>query len=732
VALNAISGFTGDVTLSAVGNPGTATFAPNPATPPGNSALTISGAGVGSYTFDVYGTSVVTPSLVHSDTVNLVVSATPPPAPTPLTPADGAVDVPIKPTYTWSDVGAASYDIEIATDPGFTNIVDSATGLTEASYVGAPLAPGTLHYWHVRPNNACGAGSFSVTFHFTTRTLPCILLVDDDNDSPDTLPYFTAALDSLGYDYDVASNDSPSLGEMAGYEIVIWFSGDRFGGSAGPGGTDEANLATYLDSGGRLFLSSQDYLYDFGLTTFGQTYLGIGSFTSDSGNATTKYGVAGDPIGDGLGPYPLTYPSGFSDYGDIVNADSGASVAFRSSATGGNNLDVDKDGGAWRTVFFGTDWVPIYNNNAANGRQVLDRILQWFGGCACDAVHDADFTWDPPAPIAGQEVTLYGSAAGDAPISFAWDLGDGSGDSGQTITHTYSLAGAYTVVMTATNCTTATAIVSNTVTVAPCLSPTLSLLESDSPVEWGQPVHFTATVTAGTPPLVYTWDFGGDGDGTGTDTATPVYTYTLPGTYTATVTVSNMCGSAQESTVVDVTCIDPEATFTSDSPVELGEAMHFTSVVTSVGQITYTWDFGDGVGASTEANPTYTYGDPGSYTVTLAVGNYCGTAEVGANVEVRCFLPAGEVSSNSPVALGQPVYLTATLTGTGPLTYTWDMGGPGAGTGLDTPTPVFTYTAANDYLVTLVAGGPCGKVTFTETVKVEGIFHYVYLPLIRK
>jgi hypothetical protein len=182
--------------------------------------------------------------------------------------------------------------------------------------------------------------------------------VDDDNDAPDVLPYYTAALDSLGYGYNVSPSDSPDLSDMQGYSMVMWFSGDRYGGSAGPDDTDETNLAAYLDSGGRLFLSSQDYLYDFELTPFGSNYLGISTFSNDTGNASTKYGVAGDPIGDGLGPYPLNYPSGFMDYGDIVNASAGASVAFHSSAGGGNNLDIDKDGGDWRTVFFGTSWVP--------------------------------------------------------------------------------------------------------------------------------------------------------------------------------------------------------------------------------------------------------------------------------------------------------------------------------------------------------------------------------------
>jgi len=220
---------------------------------------------------------------------------------------------------------------------------------------------------------------------FALEPLPCILLVDDDNDNPDTAPYFTAALDTLGYDYDLfdtSGGSGPGLDGLQGYKMVIWFSGDTYGGTAGPNGTDETNLAAYLDGGGRLFLSSQDYLYDVGLTSFGQNYLGIGSYTDDSGNATVKYGVAGDPIGSGLGPYNLTYPSGYSDYGDIVNPGTGASVAFTSAAGGGGNkLDIDKALGEWKTVFFGTDWVAIYNNNAANGVQVLGTIIDWFGGC---------------------------------------------------------------------------------------------------------------------------------------------------------------------------------------------------------------------------------------------------------------------------------------------------------------------------------------------------------------
>ncbi len=317
--------------------------------------------------------------------------------------------------------GTTVQDLSLAALPVWTvsgYVRDSSTNAPLAAtveFTDAPVPPvstnpGTGFYsiqvaegtWHLKASAALHqsvtaevAVAGNVTQDFYLDPLPCILLVDDDNNAPDTLPYFTAALDTMGYDYavfDTAGAGGPSLDELSGYNMVFWFSGDTYGGTAGPDAADEANLAAYLEAGGNLFLSSQDYLYDFGLTPFGQTYLGIGSFTSDSGDATGIVGLAGDPIGDSLGPFSLTYPSGYSDYGDIVAAGNGGSLAFKAS-NNTNGLDVDKTNGTWHAVFFGTDWVALYNNNAANGITVLQRIVDWFGGCEppqVDEMHIGD------------------------------------------------------------------------------------------------------------------------------------------------------------------------------------------------------------------------------------------------------------------------------------------------------------------------------------------------------
>ncbi|MDY7078345.1 MAG: PKD domain-containing protein [Chloroflexota bacterium] len=64
----------------------------------------------------------------------------------------------------------------------------------------------------------------------------------------------------------------------------------------------------------------------------------------------------------------------------------------------------------------------------------------------------AEFDYTPDAPEAGELVTFIGMvAAGVEPITYTWDLGDGTFASGQVVSHTYDFGSTYAVVMTATN-----------------------------------------------------------------------------------------------------------------------------------------------------------------------------------------------------------------------------------------------------------------------------------------
>jgi len=67
--------------------------------------------------------------------------------------------------------------------------------------------------------------------------------------------------------------------------------------------------------------------------------------------------------------------------------------------------------------------------------------------------------------------------------------------------------------------------------------------------------------------------------------------------------------------------VAPVAGFSSNSPVPLGQPMAFTNLTVGSPPLTYLWDFGDGVGTSTETHPLYTYASTGTFTVTLVATN---------------------------------------------------------------------------------------------------------------
>jgi len=69
----------------------------------------------------------------------------------------------------------------------------------------------------------------------------------------------------------------------------------------------------------------------------------------------------------------------------------------------------------------------------------------------CEPLREVDFAWEPLTPTAGLPLTFTAQASGTLPITYTWNLGDGTFATGQTIAHTYMAEGIYTVTLTATN-----------------------------------------------------------------------------------------------------------------------------------------------------------------------------------------------------------------------------------------------------------------------------------------
>jgi subtilisin-like proprotein convertase family protein len=122
-----------------------------------------SGASVGlnTITVDASGAGVSTKSLDID--LNVLLGLTT--SPVVSTPVTGTTGVATNTSFTWAAIsGATGYDIDIATDAAFSNIVHFATNTASTSYTpGADLLDATIYYWRVRATNTCGNTDYTVS-----------------------------------------------------------------------------------------------------------------------------------------------------------------------------------------------------------------------------------------------------------------------------------------------------------------------------------------------------------------------------------------------------------------------------------------------------------------------------------------------------------------------------------------------------------------------------------------
>lgn len=189
---NTFLAFSETTVFSATGQPAGSivTFNPTSASVDGTPVqVTISGLNasmVGTYSIDITGTAT---SVTKLATVTLNV-LDPSPAVANLTsPTNAALGVDPGATLTWSTGGSgALYNIDIATDAGFTTIIDAATGLSTNSYNSIALLNATTYYWRVTTYNTCGSAPASSTFSFTTSSCSATMSTDVPKTIPATAP----------------------------------------------------------------------------------------------------------------------------------------------------------------------------------------------------------------------------------------------------------------------------------------------------------------------------------------------------------------------------------------------------------------------------------------------------------------------------------------------------------------------------------------------------------------
>jgi len=130
------------------------------------------------------------------------------------------------------------------------------------------------------------------------------------------------------------------------------------------------------------------------------------------------------------------------------------------------------------------------------------------------------------------------------------------------------------------------------------------------------------------------WDFN---DGTTSTEENPTHTFSEPGEYEVRLTAGNPAGKNTCSQKITIQGGQPQAKFGYKDPEKdkyAGDPVFF--VDESLGQIvTWSWDFGDGKGKSTESNPKYTFEQPGRFKVVLKLKGKYGPGEYSDFIDIK-------------------------------------------------------------------------------------------------
>jgi len=260
--------------------------------------------------------------------------------------------------------------------------LDPCASNTVVVSVTVPSAAG-WNAWDVVTLTARSAVSptLTETAVLTTKAPAPVLLVDDERWYDHEDRYETALSGSrIPYDYwcteldcDESDGSPIALDVLRRYPIVVWFTG--YDWYEPVTAEEEAMLAAYLDGGGRLFLSSQDFLYYHHSDSFSREALGVITYT-ESVTSTLAWGVLENLVGDRLGPYSLVYP--FYNGSDAIVPLPGTAVAFRDQER--RPIAVARQTADHRTVFLS---FPFETLPEAGRVEVMERAvgwLSWLGG----------------------------------------------------------------------------------------------------------------------------------------------------------------------------------------------------------------------------------------------------------------------------------------------------------------------------------------------------------------
>jgi len=221
-----------------------------------------------------------------------------------------------------------------------------------------------------------------------------ILLVNDDPNG-EYGHNFTNVLDNIKVTYnhwiiaEKGNAPAPAANSETTYPIIIWYSGDDTGNSISA--EEEDSLITFLDAGGRLFLTGQNIIENLSPSSLLLTnYLQV----SHGGNSTQVLAtsIRGNQVFSGNNTFSISGTGGANNQisSDILNISGTAVGALIYGTSGANVAAVTVDDGNSKIFLtgFGFEGIVSDADNFTTPKQLMFNVLTWFGVTGLVSVDD--------------------------------------------------------------------------------------------------------------------------------------------------------------------------------------------------------------------------------------------------------------------------------------------------------------------------------------------------------
>jgi len=282
------------------------------------------------------------------------------------------------------------------------------------------------------------------------------------------------------------------------------------------------------------------------------------------------------------------------------------------------------------------------------------------------------------------------SASATAITSYQWNFGDGSTSTLPNPTHTYADTGRFDVtliIVNALGCTD-TLVRSNYIFV---YTPPVADFDRTPAIICPGDFEFTNFSTGATE---WFWDFG---DETFDVVEHPIHNYQDTGFFSITLIALNN-GCADTIVAENMIYVSPPIART-DVDFNCATPNTFTFTNNSIGDDTFSWNFGDGSGNAVDNSVTHVFAGPGTYFVDLTVtNNMSGCADTDRDTIYVTELNADFTPSVTEGCA--PLLVSFTSNSTDAVSWQWNFGG--GASSATTENPNRTFSNIGTYNVRLV------------------------------